>query len=273
MAPLVILGAGYTGRRIYRIAHVEGRAVIATSRNPERLPADVAPSSRRRFDLERPETWGSVPAGANVIWCFPAAPPDRVAAYADRVLPGCRRLVVLGSTSAYLLDGDAPDQAVDESTPLDPTRPRVAGEEYLRRRHGATVLRVAGIYGPGRHVLNWIRRGRIAASPRVVNLIHVEDLAAICLTALEKGRPGETYNVSDGRPRRWIEVCREAARRWGVPVPATREDPRPGKRLSIDKLRREFGYVFMHPDLFHALGEIEAAEQERLSAGERLRGG
>src|SRR5207237_4718199 len=121
------------------------------------------------------------------------------------------------------------------------------------------VLRVAGIYGPGRNPLDWIRQGRIGPSRKYVNLIHVEDLAAICLAAIEKGKSGETYNVSDGMPYLWSEICAVAQQRWAVAATRVREDRSSGKRISNAKLRTELGYVLRHPDLYKALALIESA--------------
>jgi nucleoside-diphosphate-sugar epimerase len=171
------------------------------------------------FDLEQPSTWLNIPVCADLIWCFPATPLGQVQAFARMLDAPPRRIVVLGSTSAY----DAPSQSteyppswIDESAPINLTKPRVQGEEFLRTNCGAIVLRVAGIYGPGRNPLDWIRQGRVSPSRKYVNLIHAEDLAAICLLALEHGKPGEVYNVSDGQPHTWNEICATAQQRWGV---------------------------------------------------------
>ncbi len=257
--PIVILGAGYAGRRLSALAEAQGLTVLASSRSPDKHLAYLPASQRILFDLERPETWRNIPRGAHLIWCFPAVPESAVAACARHVISPDRRLLVLGSTAAYKLAPDATDRLIDESSEIDRTLPRVRGEEYLRRTHRAVLLRVAGIYGPGRNVLDWIRKGKVGPSRRCVNLIHVEDLAAICLLALEKAKPGEVYNVSDGRPRPWDEICEIARNRWGVVPQAAREDDRPGKRLSIAKLQAELGYKFRHPDLYEALETIETA--------------
>jgi len=98
---------------------------------------------------------------------------------------------------------------------MDRTKPRVQGEKYLRNELCHIVLRVAGIYGPGRNLLDWIRQGRIGSSRKYVNLIHVEDLAAICFAALDRGHPGEAYNVSDGQPHTRNEIWPTAQQRWG----------------------------------------------------------
>jgi nucleoside-diphosphate-sugar epimerase len=239
----------------------QGRTVHATSRNPLNNLANIPLEQRLRFDLEQPSTWGSIPAGADLIWCFPATPFEQVQAFARQLNAPTRRIVVLGSTSAY----DAPTQSteypppwIDESAPIDLTKPRVQGEEFLRTDCGAIVLRVAGIYGPGRNPLDWIKSGRVSPSRKYVNLIHAEDLAAICLLALDKGKPGEAYNVSDGQPYIWSEICATAQQRWGVTTAAGNENLSTGKRISNAKLRTELDYRFRHPDLYEALALIES---------------
>ena len=254
---LIILGTGYTGRVLFREARASGRIVFAASRTPETTLPDIPPEQRLRFDLDRVDTWEALPPQADMVWTFPAVPPEAVRAFGEQVAHRLRRLVVLGATSAY--DGSPQavrGEPVDETAPVDRTIARVQGEEFLRERYGAIVLRVAGIYGPGRNPLDWIRQGRVGYSHRYVNLIHVEDLAAIILRILEDGMPGDIYNVSDGTPRRWSEIMDAAAARWGTakPLPA---DPTPGKRISNRKLLAELGYTLRHPDLFAALEELE----------------
>ena len=260
-SPLIVLGSGYTGLVLYRMGTSQGRTVHATSRNPLNNLAGIPSEQRMMFDLEQPSTWGNIPAGADLIWCFPATPLGQVQAFARTLDAPARRMVVLGSTSAYEASDHSteyPPPWVDESAPLDLTKQRVQGEEYLREHHGAIVLRVAGIYGPGRNPLDWVRHGRVSPSRKYVNLIHAEDLAAICLLALEKGKPGEAYNVSDGTARTWDEIYATAQQRWGVPTAAKKEDRSTGKRISTAKLRAELGYVLKHPDLYEALALIES---------------
>ena len=262
--PLIVLGSGYTGLRLHRMGGSQGRTVRATSRNPLANLAGIPSEQRLQFDLGQPSTWSNIPAGADLIWCFPATPLEQVQAFARTLAAPARRIVVLGSTSAYEVSDHSteyPPSWIDESTPLDLTKPRVQGEEYLREHHGAIVLRVAGIYGPGRNPLDWIRSGRVSPSRKYVNLIHAEDLAAICLLALEKGKPGEAYNVSDGTPRIWNEIYATAQQRWDVAAGAKKEDRSTGKRISTAKLRTSLGYTLRHPDLYEALALIESADR------------
>jgi hypothetical protein len=260
-SPLVVLGSGYTGHVLHRMATSQGWTVHATSRNPLTNLAGIPSEQCLRIDLEQPSTWLSIPVGADLIWCFPATPLLRVQQWAETQRSRFNRLVVLGSTSAYEASdhpAEYPPSWIDELAPIDLTKPRVQGEEYLRKHHGAIVLRVAGIYGPGRNPLDWIRQGRVGSSRKYVNLIHVEDLVAICLAAIEKGKPGDTYNVSDGTPYLWSEICATAQQRWGVAAAAVKEDRAPGKRISTAKLRTELGYTLKHPDLYEALNLIES---------------
>ena len=264
MSPLVMLGSGYTGRVLHNTGSSQGWTVHATSRNPLNNLAGIPSDQRLQFDLEQPSTWLNIPAQADLIWCFPATPLEQVQAFARTLNAPPRHIVVLGSTSAYEVSdhsAEYPPPWIGESASIDLSKSRVQGEEYLREHHGAIVLRVAGIYGPGRNPLDWIRQGRIGPSRKYVNLIHVEDLAAICLAAIEKGKPGEIYNVSDGTPYLWNEICATAQQRWGVAATAVKEDRSSGKRISNAKLRADLGYTPKHPDLYEALALIESGTE------------
>jgi nucleoside-diphosphate-sugar epimerase len=269
--PTIILGTGYSGRHLAEALTATSRPFFATSREPEKNLSHVQAGRRMKFDLEQPSTWLNLPARADLIWCFPATPLEQVQAFARALDAPARRMVVLGSTSAYEASDHSavyPPSWIDESTPLDLSKSRVQGEEYLREHHGAILLRVAGIYGPGRNPLDWIRQGRIGPSRKYVNLIHVEDLAAVCLVAIEKGKPGEAYNISDGTPRTWEEICATAQQRWGVAPASAKENRASGKRITTAKLRTALGYTLKHSDLYEALASIESADRVAVQDGQ-----
>lgn len=259
--PLIILGSGYTARFLWPLVAGRSPRAFATSRSPEQHLDYVQIEQRIRFDLSQPDTWPNIPQEADFIWCFPAAPLDFVRPFAATWNTSTSRLVVLGSTSAYDLSDseEYPPPWIDETAPVDLTKPRVQGEEFLRKDCGAIILRVAGIYGPDRNPLDWIRTGRVGPSPKFVNLIHVEDLAPICLAALERGTPGEAYNVSDGQPRTWDTICETAEQRWNIRSPQSAATHDTGKRISTAKLTQQLGYTIRHHDLFSALRVIEPA--------------
>jgi hypothetical protein len=70
--------------------------------------------------------------------------------------------------------------------------------------------------------------------------------------------PGEAYNISDGTPRIWKEICVTAQQQWGVTAPSTTDAPSIGKRISNTKLRTELGYVLKYPNLYESLALIQS---------------
>ncbi|MBL8038673.1 MAG: hypothetical protein JNN16_14335 [Nitrospira sp.] len=261
---LAILGFGYTAKFFLPLAEQHYAQVFASSRDPDRHLLGVRKEQRIKFDFTQPETWPLLPPATDLLWCFPVVPIELIQRFAETALLRTRRLVVLGSTSAY---DDSPSTAypppwVDETAKIDLRKPRVQGEELLRTSYRAITLRVSGIYGPRRNPIDWIRTGRVGRSQKFVNLIHVEDLASTCLAALRQGKQGEIYNVSDGTPRTWEEICRTVERRWAVRSSVSPEPQPMGKRIAnqrMCKLLNADGASLRYEDLYHALERIQAA--------------
>ena len=127
---LVILGAGYLARFIRLISDDYYSDVRFTSRSPAINLSDVSIDRRIVFDLSQPETWGNIPGDADLLWSFPAAPLDAVQRFAARINGSFRRLVVLGSTSAYERAASPaiyPPPWIDETAEVDDSIPRVKG--------------------------------------------------------------------------------------------------------------------------------------------------
>jgi hypothetical protein len=262
---LVILGSGYTARYVLPLAECRYACVLATSREPDRHLSHIQPNRRIRFDLTQQDTWKNIPTDADLLWCFPAEPPDLVQKFAAAMNLASRRLVVLGSTSAYpaRASSEYPPPWIDETAPTDASKPRVQGEEFLRTYCHAVILLVAGIYGPGRNPLDWITKGRVGPSRKYVNLIHVEDLAEICLAALERGASGDAYNVSDGTPRTWKDICRVAQDRWGIQPSVEIHDAATGKRIANGKLLSLLDSArksLAHSDFYRSLGQLHSGQ-------------
>jgi nucleoside-diphosphate-sugar epimerase len=120
------------------------------------------------------------------------------------------------------------------------------------------ILRLAGIYGPGRNLLVKLREGdarRIVKAGQVFNRAHVEDIAeAIALTLRASGQGG-VWNVADGEPAPPQDVIAFAADLLGLPpppeeayetaqmTPMARSFYADNKRVSIEKLRRELRFA------------------------------
>jgi nucleoside-diphosphate-sugar epimerase len=126
-----------------------------------------------------------------------------------------------------------------------------------------TVLRLAGIYGPGRLPrIDDLRAGRpLEADPDSwLNLIHVDDAAAVVMAVADHAGPGPLYVVSDGRPVRRRDFYARLADLVGSPPPnwiPPAADARGGdKRVDPRRLFAEIGPAFSHPDAIAALAGI-----------------
>jgi len=111
-----------------------------------------------------------------------------------------------------------------ERDPLDPTPPKGIREshaairtlEQLTIEHGGIVLRYGGFYGPGTGMAPdgeqaaMIRKRQfplVGNGAGVWSFLHTDDLATATLAAIERGRPGEIYNIVDDEPapaREWL---------------------------------------------------------------------
>ena len=164
------------------------------------------------------------------------APPAREGArdarlerFLDQVRGPLERIVYLSTTGVY---GDRQGAWVNEDTSPAPQTARavrrLAAENALRgwaeaRAVSWCILRVAGIYGPGRLPLERLRRGEPAISPQEAtptNRIHVEDLAtSASRRALAAAADGRIYNVADGTDDSLTSYLQRVARIGGLPQP------------------------------------------------------
>lgn len=179
---------------------------------------------------------------------------------------GTPRVVYTSSTGVY---GQNDGSLVDESSPTQPAsetaRVLVAAEQVLlaagrEKSFPAMVLRAAGIYGPERgYLLKQFLRGdaRIeGAGARTLNMIHRDDLIRAIIAALERGRGGEIYNVTDDQPVSQVEFYRWLAAKLNQPLPPTipedaavpRKRGLTNKRIANRKLKAELGFSFIYPD-------------------------
>jgi len=266
VAPWFIVGCGYTGTQLAR-ALVSGpdlaTGVTITRRDREVARALGAALGVRgeRADLSDPGSL-EVPAGAIVV-CTAGPGSDPTAEIAALVAAsrGAARIVYVSSTGVY---GPGHGAWVDETWPIDPItdagRARAAAEAALA---GAPVpwvaLRAAGIYGPGRGLVERIRAGTyrvVGDGTSHVGRIHVIDLVAAIVragTALVTG----AINVADDDPAPIGEVADAIAARLGMPppprVPVAAVSPEVAGMLTADRrianrrLRHELGVALRFP--------------------------
>jgi nucleoside-diphosphate-sugar epimerase len=176
-----------------------------------------------------------------------------------------KKYVYTGSTSVYgQTDGSAVKES-SETNPASETGGVLVETELLlleaarSNQFPAVILRVAGIYGPGRgHLfLQYLRNEAVLAGrgERIINMIHRDDLVGVLQTALKSGKPGEIYNAVDDEPVGQIHFFRWLSETLGKNMPpfgteeatATRKRGLTRKKVSNRKLKMELGYAFQYP--------------------------
>jgi len=239
MATLACLGLGYSAQHYVAQFGARFDRIIGTARSPER----VAELAQRDFGGRRVEmlAFAGTPASpalraaieatdALLMSAAPDAHGDPVlAALGDALLaaPRLSTIVLLSTVGVY---GDHGGGWVDETTACDPARAsareRIAAEtawQALGRRRNAAVavLRLSGIYGPGRNALVNLRNGQarnVAKPGQVFNRIHVADIALAIAAAFAQEADG-VFNVTDDEPTPPSDPIVFAAELLGVPPP------------------------------------------------------
>lgn len=144
--------------------------------------------------------------------------------------PVFRRFIYISSTGVY---GDAGGDWVDEETPCHPQRPGgmacLAAEQFLEASALAdrmVILRLAGLYGPGRIPrTDALLAGEAIDAPQhgFLNLIHADDaVEGVLMSADADLRLPRTYLIADGAPVERREYYAELARLLGAPTPVFR---------------------------------------------------
>lgn len=280
---LVIFGCGYVGAVVAQAARAAGMRVEALTRNPEKAAALRAQGLAKVVvaDLASSDWHGQVESGPDfVVNCVSAGGGPE--GYRQSYVGGMRSilawagaggvpvgtLVYTSSTSVYP-QGDG--LVVDESAPAEGGTPNgrtIRESEVLLQNapanavHRHFILRLAGIYGPGRHhLLDQLRTDTAmlgGAGAYHLNLAHRDDIVAAilaCLGAAPTVASG-IFNVVDTAPAMREEVVRWLAAKLGRPMPAfdggppARRDgaPMPDRLISSAKIQRVLGWQPQYSD-------------------------
>jgi nucleoside-diphosphate-sugar epimerase len=283
----LIVGCGYLGRRVGRQLAGRGETVFVTARNPARVgdlsARGVVPVI---VDVLDPASLARLPAVDRVLYCvgfnltgggptpslYVGAMTNTLEALSGRT----GRVVFTSSTGVY--DGDDGGW-VDEDSPAVPATEsgracldaeRLALGSCAVLGIGCTVVRLSGLYGPGRVPgRKLLTEGEpVPGDPSgFLNLIHVDDAASAAFAALDRGEAGRVYLASDDRPVERREYYTLAAALLGAPGPWF-DPPGPegeggrrssSKRVSNRRIKAELGLVLVYPDvktgLAAAIGE------------------
>jgi len=203
---LLIVGCGEVGLKIVARLNRRFRVFATTTSLPQCAPLREAGAVPLVIDLDARHARPLAGLAARVI-CL--APPPSEGATDTRIARLLRllrsppdRFVYISTTGVY---GDRGGRRIDEAAPPRPiterARRRVDAEGRARAHPWhAAVLRVPGIYGPGRLPLERLRRATPAPlqdEDVLTNHIHIEDLARICVAALFRSGPRRVYNAVD----------------------------------------------------------------------------
>jgi len=275
---VLIVGCGYVGlplgAELIRLGHEVSGLRRSSSSEGELQAAGIRPLLG---DVTRPETLAPLPRDFDwVVNCVAAG--GEADNYRQVYLHGTRHLiewlapsppkkfVYTSSTSVY---GQNDGSQIKESSPTDPlaetARVLVETEKLLlaatvELKFPAIVLRVAGIYGPGRgHWFKQYLKGEAhieGDGSRFLNMIHRDDLTGCIIAALKNGRAGEIYNAADDEPVSQLHFFQWLAQALDRPLPpADPENPDElrkrgvtNKRVSNRKLKMELGHQFKYPN-------------------------
>jgi nucleoside-diphosphate-sugar epimerase len=272
------IGCGYVGLALSRELIARGGQLTALRRSAGDPAASTVPGLEWwSADITRPDTLPRLTRPFEAVVQCVAAGGGGADDYRRTYLEGTRhvlewlaatppgKFVYTSSTGVY---GQDDGSVVDETSPTAPSSATaeilIATEQLLleasrARGFPAIILRLSGIYGPGRGY--WLRQflsgeARLEGDGRrVLNMVHREDVVGAVVAALERGTPGTIYNVTDNEPVTQSALFRWLAARLGRPFPppaeadliATRRRGVTNKRVSNLRLREELGYALKYP--------------------------
>lgn len=270
MAKVLIIGCGYVGAALGEKLAAQGHHVWGMRRNPDNLPDSIKPL---RADVHDKDLGDLLPEGLDFIFytlssggggeagyrAAYADGPKNLLEAIDKKGENPKRIFFTSSTAVYAqTDGGR----VDEESPTQPTHYAghilLEGERVLLESdYPATILRLSGIYGPGRtRLIDAVRAGQAEVQegpPRFTNRIHRDDCAGALAHLMKMDAPEAIYVGVDDEPADRRKVLNWLAERLGVPQPrvaAGGEAPSAraaaNKRCSNARLKAT-GYRFLYP--------------------------
>jgi nucleoside-diphosphate-sugar epimerase len=262
---ILLAGCGDLGQRVAGLLAGAGDEVFALRRHPSAEGDGTI--SWLQGDLTRPETLSNLPDGVTQLIYLPTPAGREEPAYRAIFVDGLRhvmsalapsslqRVLFVSSSAVY---GEHDGAWIDEDTPPAPPgfngKVLLEAEQWLARQPvQSVVVRLAGLYGPGRmQLIEKIRAGEVRAPrqpPHWANRIHVDDAAAAIVHVLRLADPHGVYIGADDTPLPLHALYDSVAAMIGAPAIA--EGPAPAgvgsKRLSNARLRNS-GLRLRWPD-------------------------
>ena len=292
MKSLLVVGCGDVARRALPALTARWRVSALVRRADAHLAAQGV--AQIVGDLDRPETLAALGTGFDAVIHL-APPPESgpgdprtahlvAALSAQGMLP--ERLVYISTSGVY---GDCAGARIDETRVPNPAsargQRRVDAERLLldwgaERGVNVAVLRVPGIHPADRLPLERLKKGTPVLAHEddvLTNHIHADDLAAICVAALERAAPGAIYHASDDSELRMGDYFDLVADRHGLARPpriprAEAERVMPpmlmsfmseSRRLVNARMKRELGVTLAYPTVFEGVPHGHAARPQQ----------
>ncbi len=272
---LLVLGAGFSGLHIANAAKALGAKVLCSRRNSNHPGSDFAFNSEEQlFPLKN-----ILEGTTHLISCIPPNSEGK-----DPVISSLQKqlqeipLKWVGYLSTTGVYGDCGGNWVTEQKLANPqqlrSKKRLACEEaWLNSGLPAQILRLPGIYGPGRSAIETILSGKskmVQKYGQVFSRIHIDDIAGAVIHLINLAATGQSptiINVADNMPTANIEVLTYAAKILNYPLPeiedfesaAKKMSPmalsfwQENRKVSNQLLCEELGYSLIHPNYMSGL--------------------
>ena len=266
MAPtsVSVLGCGWLGLPLAKHLVTQGFIVKGSTTSPDKLPVLKDAKIKPFLIICGPPLVGeNIPEFFDARTLFlnvpfrrdmePSVYKKQIDAIVDRLRGSCIEFVVFASSTAVY---PRTLKEAREGVRFTPDNPRsrtlyeIERSLLEERRFQTTLIRFAGLYGGSRRIGDFLTGPkRLSRSNGPANLIHLEDCVGIVHEVIQKDARGEIFNAcSDVHPYK-EELYTKAAKNMGLAAPSFNEESSVSSKVVInEKIKKELGYRFKHPD-------------------------
>ena len=266
---LIIFGGGFSGQRIASVGRHLGAKVLCSRRKKNSNGADFI------FNTDKDVSNEIFDGATHILSCIPPllSGEDPVLLKLKTQLLNSKKLKWVGYLSTTGVYGDTKGEWVNENTSPNPQQERSirrfsCEKQWLETNLPVQILRLPGIYGPGRSAFESLLKGTtkmIDKPGQVFSRIHVDDIAGAVLFLINlysQGKNPSVVNVADNLPTNNLEVIAYAAKiakkslPQPVPFEIAKETMSPmalsfwqeNRKVDNKLLCKKLGYSLIYPD-------------------------